>query len=287
MEISFNKVSYTYSPKTPFARTALSEIDLQIQQGDYVAVIGKTGSGKSTLIQLLAGLLTPTTGTISLGDFIITPTTKKFARLRKKVGIVFQYPEHQLFDETVAKDIGFGPRNQGCSEGEITKRVTEAMEMVGLPPNIAERSPFELSGGQMRRVAIAGVLAMRPEILILDEPTAGLDFRGQSDLLSSLKLLHRKMGFTVIHVTHNMDEAAEVANEILLMNDGKIVGKGSPRDIFSDLSNLESFGLDLPEITKLILALNKQLSTSFPTDLFQLSALGEELIQYWDEVKRR
>lgn len=287
MEISFQDVTYTYSVGTPFEHQALYDFNVQLKQGDYVAIIGKTGSGKSTLVQILAGLLLPTSGTLRIGNFEITSCSKKLGEYRKQVGVVFQYPEHQLFEESVAKDIAFGPKNLGCSTEEIEQRVTEAMQWVGLSPNLRDRSPFELSGGQMRRVAIAGVLAMRPNILILDEPTAGLDFRGQRDLLSTLKKFHRELGCTVIHVTHNMDEAAQLANQIILMSEGRLISTGKPYEVFRNLPHLQTSGLDLPDVTKFIMMLNQGLSTPISTEIYELPALAEDLVKRWSEVKTR
>lgn len=281
MEISFQDVTYTYSVGTPFEHQALHDFTVQLQQGDYVAIIGKTGSGKSTLVQILAGLLLPTSGVLRVGDFEITSRSKKLGDYRRQVGVVFQYPEHQLFEESVVKDIAFGPRNLGCNAEEIDRRVTEAMKWVGLSPDLRDRSPFELSGGQMRRVAIAGVLAMRPNILILDEPTAGLDYRGQRDLLSTLKKFHQELGCTVIHVTHNMDEAAQLADQIVLMSEGRLISKGKPHEIFRNLPFLQTSGLDLPEVTKFIMMLNQGLSTPISTEIYELPVLVDELVNRW------
>ncbi|SFX37750.1 energy-coupling factor transport system ATP-binding protein [Thermoactinomyces sp. DSM 45891] len=281
MEISFKDVTYTYSTGTPFEHRALQDIHVQFKQGNYVAVIGKTGSGKSTLVQLLAGLLLPTRGVLQVGNTRIHSHSKKLGEYRKRVGVVFQYPEHQLFEETVAKDIAFGPKNLGCDAVEIEYRVTEAMLWMGLSPDLRERSPFELSGGQMRRVAIAGVLAMRPDILILDEPTAGLDYLGQRDLLSILKRFHQHFGCTVVHVTHNMNEAAELAEQVVLMSDGKVIATGKPIEIFRNLPYLKVSGLDVPDVTKWIMSLNEKLSTPISTEIYELSTLVDELVHRW------
>lgn len=281
MEISFQDVTYTYSVGTPFEHQALYDFNVHLNQGDYVAIIGKTGSGKSTLVQILAGLLLPTSGTLRVGDVEITSRSKKLGDYRRQIGVVFQYPEHQLFEETVAKDIAFGPRNLGCSTKEIERRVTEAMQWVGLASDLRDRSPFDLSGGQMRRVAIAGVLAMHPKILILDEPTAGLDYRGQRDLLSTLKRFHQELGCTVIHVTHNMNEAAQLADQIVLMSEGRLISTGKPHEVFRNLPYIQTSGLDLPDVTKFIMMLNQGLSTPISTEIYELPALADELVKRW------
>ncbi|MBA4495919.1 energy-coupling factor transporter ATPase [Paenactinomyces guangxiensis] len=278
MEILIEGLSHVYMPGTPFSRQALSDIHMQIKSGSFVAILGPTGSGKSTLIQLISGLMRPTRGKIHAGPHVVTGEAKNNYLLRQHIGVVFQYPEHQLFEETVAKDIAFGPRNQGLTETEIIERVDLAMKWVGLPPELAGRSPFQLSGGQMRRVAIAGVLAMQPDVLILDEPTAGLDHQGQQNLLETIHRLHQERRFTVIMVTHNMDEAARYAEYLYILSEGRCVLGGAPADIFSQREKLMDLKLDLPELTKLVFQLNQKLDPPLPSHLFHPDELERELL---------
>jgi energy-coupling factor transport system ATP-binding protein len=240
MQINIQDLEHRYQAKTPFERVALYDVDMEIADGSYSAVIGQTGSGKSTLLQHLNGLLRPSKGTIQIGDFTLKA-------LRKKVGIVFQFPEHQLFEETVERDICFGPINFGVSEEEAKKRARAALKLVGLPEKYLEVSPFDLSGGQMRRVAIAGVLAMEPEVLVLDEPTAGLDPRGRKEIMDLFYSMHKEKNLTTILVTHSMEDAAMYADSIYVMNNGTVGLKGTPREIFSNPEKIQEFGLDVPE----------------------------------------
>ncbi|SFJ38753.1 energy-coupling factor transport system ATP-binding protein [Thermoflavimicrobium dichotomicum] len=270
---------------TPFERHAIKELDLEIPSGSFVSILGQTGSGKSTLIQLIAGLLEPTSGTIQVGPYTLKQGGKQSADVRKHVGIVFQYPEHQLFEETVAKDIAFGPRNQGLTEKEIKKRVEMALEWVGLPSSFADRSPFQLSGGQMRRVALAGVLALAPDILILDEPTAGLDPQGKMDLLTLIHRLHRDQNMTVILVTHDMNEAAKYADYLFVLADGTCRLHGSPSEVFQKQKQLTALALDLPEITRLIHQLNQKVHPPIPTDLFTIDQLESYLLERLRKVE--
>ncbi|MHC1787001.1 MAG: energy-coupling factor transporter ATPase [Christensenellales bacterium] len=251
MPITLEHLGHTYQPGSPFQATAIHDISLEIQDGELLALIGHTGSGKSTLAMHLNGLLQPTQGRVLLdGQDINAKETNKRA-VRFQVGLVFQYPEQQLFEETVRKDIGFGPRNMGLSQEEIDSRVRGAMEKIGLPyEEIAEKSPFELSGGQMRRVALAGVLAMRPRILVLDEPTAGLDPRARDFLLSDVAALHRE-GTTVVMISHSMDDVARLATRIAVLEKGGLCMAGSPQEIFSQVERLSGMGLDVPQASKL------------------------------------
>ena len=258
MPITLEKVSHTYQAGSPFQATALHEIDLTIEDGELLALIGHTGSGKSTLAQHLNGLLQPTSGRVLLDGQDINQKDHNKRALRFQVGLVFQYPEYQLFEETVAKDIGFGPRNMGLSQQEVDDRVREAMDMLGLPyDEIAEKSPFELSGGQMRRVALAGVLAMRPRVLVLDEPTAGLDPRARDFLLNDVSRLHAG-GTTVVMISHSMDDVARLATRVAVLAKGSLNMVGTPREVFSQVECLGAMGLDVPQASKLRWMLAKE-----------------------------
>jgi len=287
MDIVAEQVTVIYSPHTPFERKALDGVSFRIPSGSFSAILGHTGSGKSTLIQCLAGLIKPTSGRIRIGD-LVSDSSKKASPIRKKVGIVFQYPEHQLFEETVYKDIAFGPLNQGLSHAETRERVLQSLFWVGLSEEFLDRSPFRLSGGQMRRVAIAGVLAMKPEVLILDEPTAGLDPSGQRELLSTIRRLHQEWGITVIMVTHDMDEAAQYADHLLLLSEGRCIQQGPPEFVFRQRELLESLQLDLPEITQLIHRLNQKLDSPLRNNIWSLDELSKELGKRWmgEGIKR-
>ena len=251
MSIEVKDLSYVYSPGTPYAATALDKVSLTVEDGDFLAVIGKTGSGKSTFIQHLNALIKLQSGSIKVEDIDLTQKKPDLKRLRGTVGMVMQYPEYQLFDETVQKDVSYGPKNLGLSEEEIKGRVREAITLVGLSfDDVAERSPFELSGGQKRRVAIAGVIAMKPKILILDEPTAGLDPRGKKDILALIRKLKETSSPTVIIVSHDMDAVAENCNKVALFSEGHIAAVGSPRDIFYDDELLARTEMDAPAVVK-------------------------------------
>ncbi len=257
MQLTFKNVSHTYQPGSPFQATALHDVSFTIKEGEFVALIGHTGSGKSTLAQHMNALLTPTEGEVLLDDRNINGKDENKREIRKKIGLVFQYPEHQLFEETVYKDVAFGPKNLGLKKEEIDERVREALENVGLSfDDVKEKSPFELSGGQMRRVAMAGVLAMRPFMLVLDEPTAGLDPMGRDEILSMVKSLHQK-GTTILLVSHSMDDVAQVADRIIVMEKGTVKMDDIPQNIFSRGEELVQMGLDIPETLKLSLALQK------------------------------
>lgn len=281
MEIVSKKISYIYQAGTPLAQPALNDLSIRIPSGVFAAILGPTGSGKSTLIQLIAGLLTPTTGTVHVGDHLITPKTKKLSALRRQVGIVFQYPEYQLFGETVIKDIAFGPTNQGLEPQEIDQRVRRAMELVGIPDRYADQSPFLLSGGQMRKVAIAGVLAMEPAILILDEPTVGLDPKSRREFLQLISSIHQNRRMTILLITHQMDDAAAYAETIYLMNRGSCVAEGTREEILTDEALLTPLGLDIPEILKLVRQINQGLDDPIPDNVFSLSSLVTMLDDQW------
>ncbi|CAM3132687.1 energy-coupling factor ABC transporter ATP-binding protein [Lactiplantibacillus plajomi] len=251
MAITFKQVDFTYQPGTPFENKALSDINVTIPEGSYTALIGHTGSGKSTLLQHLNALLKPTSGTVTIGERVITPETsnKDLKRLRQHVGIVFQFPESQLFEETVEKDIAFGPQNFGVSEAATLKTAAEMLALVGLPQELLKRSPFDLSGGQMRRVAIAGVLAMQPDVLVLDEPTAGLDPQGRLEMMEIFARLRHERHLTVVLVTHQMDDVANYADNVIVMDRGRVVKTGAPREIFADPQWLLDHQLGLPKTT--------------------------------------
>ncbi len=249
--IELKDVSYVYSPKTPFEKTALDHINLTIGEGEFIGVIGHTGSGKSTLIQHLNGLLRPTQGQVLFNGTDIWADKKNLRQVRFQVGLVFQYPEYQLFEETVGKDIAFGPTNMGLSQEEIQRRVQRAMEMVELPASYLDHSPFDLSGGQKRRVAIAGVIAMEPKVLILDEPTAGLDPRGRDLILQMIAHYRKATGSTVLLVSHSMEDVARYCEKVLVMNHSKVFAFDTVEQVFSRWQELEAMGLDVPQITLL------------------------------------
>lgn len=251
-------VSYIYSEKTPFEKVAVDKVDITLEKGMVTGLIGHTGSGKSTVAQMLNGLLRPTSGEVYVLGRNIWENPKDIRRVRFEAGLVFQYPEYQLFEETVAKDIAFGPRNMGLSEEEIASRVAEAMTFVGLDPSLSEKSPFDLSGGQKRRVALAGVMAMQPKILILDEPAAGLDPRGRDEILSGVVRYKERTGATVVMISHSMEDMARYCDRILVMNDGKPYLYGTPEDVFSEVERLESVGLTVPQITRLMAELRRR-----------------------------
>ena len=250
MGIALENVSFTYQEGTPLASTALSDVSLTIEDGSYTALIGHTGSGKSTILQLLDGLLVPRQGSVRVFDTLITSTSKNkdIRQIRKQVGLVFQFAENQIFEETVLKDVAFGPQNFGVSEEDAEQIAREKLALVGIDESLFDRSPFELSGGQMRRVAIAGILAMEPAILVLDEPTAGLDPLGRKELMNLFKKLHQS-GMTIVLVTHLMDDVAEYANQVYVMEKGRLVKGGKPSDVFQDVVFMEEVQLGVPKIT--------------------------------------
>jgi len=277
MSIVAENLSYTYMPGTPFERVALKNINLKIEDGEFVGIIGHTGSGKSTLIQHFNGLLKPTEGRVLING--MDTTGKDLKELRRHVGIVFQYPEHQLFEETVYKDIAFGLRRQNMTEDEIRDEVVKAVKVVGLNEDVLEKSPFELSGGQKRRVAVAGVLVMKPSILILDEPTAGLDPRGRDEIFGFITDIHETMGITVILVSHSMEDIARLVDRVIVMNGGAIEMDGRIEDVFSDIDRLERIGLSAPQVAYLM----KRLKAVFPDindRVYTVSAARDELLKH-------
>lgn len=252
MSIEIRGLTHIYMPGTPFETRALDDVSLTIRDGDFVGVIGHTGSGKSTLVQHLNGLILPTSGQITVDGMDLADKNTDKRAIRRRVGLVFQYPENQLFEETVAKDIAFGPKNLGLDEAEIDRRVRTAMRRVALDyDKLSQRSVFELSGGQMRRVAIAGVLAMEPQTLVLDEPCAGLDPKGREEILGLISDLHRESGATIVMVSHSMDDVAALAERVIVMNHGKVAMDGAPREVFSRGEELRAIGLDVPQAVEL------------------------------------
>jgi energy-coupling factor transport system ATP-binding protein len=281
MDITFENVSYTYQKNTPFEHKALEDLSFHIKSGSFVAIVGHTGSGKSTLISHLNGLSIPTDGEVKVGEFLLTNNHKPsdMKELRSKVGVVFQYPEHQLFEETIEKDIGFGPENFGVPETEIKDRTYEAISAVGLSESLLARSPFDLSGGQMRRVAIAGVLAIKPDILVLDEPTAGLDPRGQKEIMDMFYRLHQERNLTTVLVTHSMEDALKYADHVIILNKGKKYLEGTPEEVFVQKNALKQVKLDVPEIVQFITSFNKRFQTSTPFSNQSINQLAKQMKQ--------
>ena len=281
--IKIENLDFVYQKGMPDERKVLHDINIEIEDHDIVAIIGHTGSGKSTLIQHLNALIRPTSGNITVNGIDITDPKTDLKEVRKKVGMVFQYPEYQLFEETVYKDIAFGPKNMGLSDEKIEKRVYDAMDMVGLSHEMKDRSPFELSGGQKRRVAIAGVLSMNPEILILDEPTAGLDPHGRDSLLRRIENLHKNTGITVIFVSHSMEEVARLAKHVIVMNDGHVYAAGTVSEIFGMGYELQKIGLNIPQVTQLALKLREK-GVDIQSDIYTVKYATEILSEM---MKRR
>lgn len=276
--IRVEHLTHTYSAGTPFQRNAVEDISIDIQPGEFLGIIGHTGSGKSTLIQHLNGLLRPTSGRILLDGRDIWAEPRKIRQVRFQVGLVFQYPEYQLFKETAYQDIAFGPGNMGLSREEIDRRVRQAAELVGLPEELLDKSPFELSGGQKRRVAIAGVMAMEPKVLILDEPTAGLDPRGREAILAQLRQYHRVRGNTVILVSHSMEEIAGNVDRILVLRDSRVYMDGTPHQVFARAVELVEAGLDVPQATKIALAL-RRMGLELPATVYTVDELEQLLLR--------
>ncbi|MEA5096391.1 energy-coupling factor transporter ATPase [Sedimentibacter saalensis] len=283
MSIKAENIKYIYSEGTPFKTVALDDINLEIKEGDFLGVIGHTGSGKSTLIQLLNGLEKPSDGKIIVNDTVVGEDKKKLSKIRQTVGLVFQYPEYQLFEETVAKDVAFGPMNLNLSEEETEKRVKEALELVGFNyKSIKDESPFDLSGGQKRRVAIAGVLAMKPDYLILDEPTAGLDPAGRNEIFEQIKKLHKKANVTVVLVSHSMEDIAKLVNRVIVLYKGKIHMQGTPKEIYSQSEELKKIGLGVPQVAEIVNELRKR-GFNIRPDILTVEEAKEEILK---EVRR-
>src|SRR5690625_3973723 len=279
MDITFENVSYTYQLKPPFAHQALNDVSFHIPTGTFVAIVGHTGSGKSTLIQHLNGLVSPTEGKVKIGNFTLTndEKPKNMKDLRSRVGVVFQYPEHQLFEETVEKDIAFGPENFGVPAEEIKRRIKEIMPQVGLADKFLQRSPFDLSGGQMRRVAIAGVLAVQPEVLVLDEPTAGLDPRGQKEIMNMFYRLHQQQNLTTILVTHSMEDALTYADHVIILNKGKLYMEGKPIEVFTQKETLQKVNLDVPEVIQFLQQFEHKFGQKIPYHYQSLTDIAHSI----------
>lgn len=271
---------HKYGAGTPFERVALNDVNIEIERGEFIGLIGHTGSGKSTLIQHLNGLLKPSQGRVLFDGIDIWEDIKKVRDIRFKVGLVFQYPEHQLFEDTVYKDIAFGPSNMGFTKTEIDERVREAADFVGITDEQLEKSPFELSGGQKRRAAIAGVIAMRPEVLILDEPTAGLDPAGRDEILGRIRDYHKKMNTTVILVTHSMEEIAKHASRIIVMENAKIRMTGTAKEIFSHAEELNRMGLAVPQITQVFMRL-REMGLNVDSSVYTVEQAEREIMEVW------
>ena len=276
--LQIEHLTHTYSAGTPFQRSAVDDMNLSMMDGEFLGIIGHTGSGKSTLIQHLNGLLKPTSGRILLQGKDIWADPKKIRDVRFQVGLVFQYPEYQLFEETVYKDIAFGPKNMGLDEADIDRRVRDAAAFVGLTEAMLDKSPFELSGGQKRRVAIAGVIAMEPKVLVLDEPTAGLDPRGRDDILARIQDYHRAKNASVVLVSHSMEEIARNVDRIVVLSDSHVFMEGTPRQVFARADELEQVGLDIPQVTKVALIL-RQRGLPVDTAVYTVEALRDALLR--------
>ena len=284
MPIVIEQLSHTYLPGSALAYPALSNLSLSISDGEFLGIIGHTGSGKSTLIQHLNGLLLPTSGSV-LVDGLDTREKKLRKQIRSLVGMVFQYPEYQLFDETVERDVSFGPKNMGLEESEISARVTEALTLVGLnPAEFSEKSPFELSGGEKRRAALAGILAMRPKYLVLDEPMAGLDPRGRREILSLVESLRRDFGTAIVMVSHSMDDVAMYADRIAVLDQGSLFMVGTPEEVFSHSAELLEMGLNLPQATQLVRALRAR-GVDIERDYYRMDELARDLIGRWNHER--
>ena len=278
MPIIADHLTYVYGAKTSLQTTAIDDISVKIDDGQFIGLIGHTGSGKTTFLQLISGLVKPTGGTVYINGEDIFAKDFDLHSIRGKVGIVFQYPEHQLFEETVFKDVCFGPKNMGCDQKETELRAYEALKLVGLEDEVFYQSPFDLSGGQKRRVAIAGVLSMKPQVLILDEPTAGLDPAGRKEILGLIEKLCREQGMTIILVSHSMDDVAEYVDRILVMNDGKLEIDATPREVFKHQQELEGFGLSLPQVTKAMISI-KESGIPVKTDAITVEEAVNEILR--------
>lgn len=286
MALLLNKVNYVYGAGTAYEKQALKEINLEIPDGQFIGLIGHTGSGKSTLIQHLNGLMKPSSGEVYYHGADINAEGYQKKELRSKVGLVFQYPEHQLFETTVLKDVQFGPKNLGLPQLEIDLRAYDALKMVGISDDLLDASPFELSGGQKRRVAIAGVLAMQPDVLILDEPTAGLDPKGRDEILDQIEKIQKEKNITVILVSHSMEDVAKYVDRIIVMNKGEIAFDGSPKSVFAHYKELEQIRLAAPSVTYLMHDLN-QIRIPVSTDATTIEEAKQEILDWWKTVSNK
>ena len=284
MSIKINHLTHIYNEGTTFEKVALNDVNIEIKTGEFIGLIGHTGSGKSTLIQHLNGIIYPTHGEILLDDENIHKDKAKLKEVRRRIGLAFQYPEYQLLEMTVYKDVAFGPTNLGWSKEKIHESVVDALNIVGISPEIYEKSPFELSGGQKRRVAIAGVLAMNPEVLILDEPTAGLDPKGRDEILAAIRKLHEERGITVILVSHSMEDVAKLVDRIIVMHRGQVAMTGTPREIFAHPMELEQMGLAAPQVSYVFAQL-KAKGYDVPTDIYTVEEAKEALLKLVKQVK--
>ncbi|WP_099156768.1 energy-coupling factor ABC transporter ATP-binding protein [Virgibacillus ndiopensis] len=289
MDITFKNVSYIYQRNTPFAHKAIEDLSFHIPSGSFVAIIGHTGSGKSTLIQHLNGLVSPSSGEVTIGEYRLTDEEKpkRMKELRSRVGVVFQYPEHQLFEETVEKDIAFGPQNFDIPKADINKRIKEVVPKVGLQEELLKRSPFELSGGQMRRVAIAGVLAIKPDVLVLDEPTAGLDPRGQKEMMDMFYTMHKEEGLTTVLVTHSMEDAVKYADHVIILNNGTKYMEGKPEDVLTQQEALNKVQLDVPEAVQFLQSFEKRFGVTIPFTRQSTKEIAQSIQRYIKEAGSR
>lgn len=284
MSIKISHLTHVYNEGTAFEKVALNDVNVEIQTGEFIGLIGHTGSGKSTLIQHLNGIISPTQGEILLDNENIHKDKAKLKEVRRRIGLAFQYPEYQLFEMTVYKDVAFGPTNLGWTKEQVHEGVVAALDIVGISPELYEKSPFELSGGQKRRVAIAGVLAMNPEVLILDEPTAGLDPKGRDEILAAIRKLHEERGITVILVSHSMEDVAKLVDRIIVMHRGQVAMTGTPREIFSHPMELEKMGLAAPQVSYVFAQL-KERGYDVPTDVYTVEEAKEALLKLVKQVK--
>lgn len=283
MPIEIKHLDHIYMPDSPFETKALDDVTLTIGDGEFVGLIGHTGSGKSTLVQHLNGLMKPDHGSVIVDGMDVSDKNTDLREIRRRVGLVFQYPEHQLFEETVRKDVSFGPRNLGCSEQEIEERVVKACHQVGLSDEKLDMSPFDLSGGNKRRVAIAGVLAMRPRVLVLDEPTAGLDPRGRNELLELIRGLHEENGNTIVMVSHSMDDISALAQRIIVMNEGRVAMDGTPREVFAHPQELVDMHLGVPAAAQLAMELRKR-GYNLPDNVYTLDEMRSLILAMPDRA---
>lgn len=284
MPIEIKHLEHVYMPDSPFETKALDDITLTINDGEFIGLIGHTGSGKSTLVQHLNGLMRPDRGSVKVNGMDTADRAADMREIRRRVGLVFQYPEHQLFEETVRKDLSFGPHNLGCDEAETERRIRFACAQVGLDENVLDKSPFDMSGGQKRRVAIAGVLAMQPEVLVLDEPTAGLDPRGRRELIGLIRQLHDDGGNTIIMVSHSMDDIASIADRIIVMNKGRVAMDGTPREVFSHPEALVKMHLGVPAAARLAMALRAR-GFKLPDDIYRLDEIRDIILSLPDKKR--